>query len=493
MLENINLSLKLSKEEYKAQLDELYIRIGDLQRKAWKMKIPIMIVFEGWHGIGVFDTINKCLLALNPVGFKFFGTVKPTEEELKKPLIWRFWQKIPAYGNISIFERSWYSRYVIEEYNRNKKEKHFSKYIQEINDFEKQLTSDGYLIIKFYLHVSKEEQQQKFEENKKKDVPLCMVDEEINYLHEYDNYYPIIDSIIEKTSVATAPWHIVPATDNNYATINILSTIAAMMEVQINKKSIIIPNAPNLVQTNTNGLLSTHILQANLSATIDDSTYKKEKEDLQQQLKQLQYELFKQNIPMVIVFEGWDAAGKGGNIKRIAEKLDPRIYRVEPIAAPNDYEKNHHYLWRFYRKLPDAGHITIFDRSWYGRVLVERVEELCTIEEWKRAYHEINEFEQTLAEFGTIILKFWLHIDKDEQLRRFKDREEQPEKQWKITDDDWRNREKWDQYLYAIDEMFIKTSTSLTPWILVESNDKQYARIKTLKSITQAIKKSTSK
>lgn len=488
MLENVDLSLKLGKDEYKLQIDDLYIRIGELQRKLWKMKIPIMIVFEGWRGIGMANIINRCLLSLNPVGFKFFATVKPTEDELKKPLIWRFWQKVPAYGNIAVFERSWYSRFIIEKYDINKKSKNFDRYIDEIKDFEKQLTDDGYLIMKFYVHVSEEEQHKRLKDVEKKDIPVFVVSEEIDYFNEYENYYSIVDSTIEKTNTVKAPWHIIPATNDNYATIQILSTIVSMMEITLEKKLSSVPDVSTPIQANMNGQLSSHLLQANLSAKIDDDTYKKEKDDLQKQLNQLQYDLFKNKIPLFILFEGWDAAGKGGNIKRIAEKLDPRLYRVEPIAAPNDYEKSHHYLWRFYRRLPDAGHIVIFDRSWYGRVLVERVEGFCTTEEWQRAYHEINEFEETLTEYGAIILKFWLHIDKDEQLIRFKSREENPEKQWKITEDDWRNRDKWDQYLSAIDEMFIKTSTSFAPWNVIESNDKQYARIKTLKTIVNAIK-----
>jgi polyphosphate kinase 2 (PPK2 family) len=192
---------------------------------------------------------------------------------------------------------------------------------------------------------------------------------------------------------------------------------------------------------------------------------------------------------MVVAFEGWDAAGKGGNIRRIARKLDPRLYSVEPVGVPNDLEKNHHYLWRFYREIPEAGHIAIFDRSWYGRVLVERVEGFSTEEQWKRAYNEINEFEETLADFGTIIVKFWLHIDESEQLRRFKERENTSYKQWKITPDDWRNREKWGEYSEAVDEMLLKTHTAHAPWTIVEANDKRYARLKSLKTLVETIEK----
>ena len=189
----------------------------------------------------------------------------------------------------------------------------------------------------------------------------------------------------------------------------------------------------------------------------------------------------------MIAFEGWDAAGKGGAIKRLTEPLDPRGYQVNPTSAPNDVEKEHHYLWRFWNTIPKGGHIAIYDRTWYGRVMVERIEGFCTVEEWSRAYAEINEMEEHLYDEGTIVLKFWLHIDKEEQEKRFKERMNNPEKQWKITDEDWRNREKWDLYEEAINEMIQKTSTKTAPWHIIESNDKKYARIKTLKIVTEAL------
>ena len=192
---------------------------------------------------------------------------------------------------------------------------------------------------------------------------------------------------------------------------------------------------------------------------------------------------------MVLGFEGWDAGGKGGAIKRLTEKMDPRGYTVIPTASPNDWEKAHHYLWRFWQAMPKAGHLSIFDRTWYGRVMVERIEGFCTTGEWQRAYKEINDMERDLYDAGAIVLKFWMQIDKDEQERRFKARQENPEKQWKITDEDWRNREKWDQYEEAVNEMLIRTSTPHAPWVVVEGNDKYYARIKVLETVVRAIEK----
>ena len=226
-----------------------------------------------------------------------------------------------------------------------------------------------------------------------------------------------------------------------------------------------------------------------LDKSLTDEEYKAELDRLQKRLGELHNELYKKRVPVVIAYEGWDAAGKGGNIKRIAAALDPRGYEVHPIASPEPAEKARHYLWRFWNRLPKDGHIAIFDRTWYGRVMVERLEGFCSENDWQRAYNEINEFEKELDDWGAVVVKFWVQIDKDTQLARFTDRQNTPEKQWKITDEDWRNREKWDLYEDAINEMIEKTNTTYAPWTVLESNDKKYARIKALKTVIKAIEK----
>jgi polyphosphate kinase 2 (PPK2 family) len=226
-----------------------------------------------------------------------------------------------------------------------------------------------------------------------------------------------------------------------------------------------------------------------LSKSLTKEEYVRDLIRYQLQLRALAYQLYVQKRPLVIVYEGWDAGGKGGNIKRITEKLDPRGYEVYPIAAPKGEDQTHHYLWRFWRRLkpPDEKQILFFDRSWYGRVMVERLEGFCTEEEWKRAYREINEFERQLADFGTILAKFWIHISQGEQLRRFESRQETPYKAWKLTDEDWRNRQKWDSYEEAINDMLLKTSTLTAPWTIVEGNCKWYARVKALRTLVELL------
>jgi polyphosphate kinase 2 (PPK2 family) len=226
-----------------------------------------------------------------------------------------------------------------------------------------------------------------------------------------------------------------------------------------------------------------------LSKTISDKEYRIQLVRHQLELRRYAYELYRLQKPMIIVYEGWDAAGKGGSIRRLTEKLDPRGYHVYSIGAPEGDDKNHHYLWRFWRRLipPDEKQVVIFDRSWYGRVMVERVEGFATEREWRRAYREINEFERQLVDSGTILAKFWLHISAEQQLHRFEARRDTPHKRWKLTEEDWRNRQRWAEYSKAVEMMLVKTSTRRAPWTIVEANDKHYARVKTLRKLSELL------
>lgn len=499
MLENIDLTRKLDDEEYKKNMKFLEPELGELQRKAWELKIPIILVFEGWHTSGIAESINRFILPLDPRGYDYHAINSPSPAELLKPFLWRFWKRIPIRGRIAIFDRSWYSRAVMDKYRPEKSEDELEKYLNEINYFERQLTDDGYVIIKFFMHIDKNDQKERFQKLMKKDIPL-IVDEykdckkdKPDFVHEYDNYLPIIERVFEKTSFPHAPWILVEATDQNFASAKIITTVIKAIENQIEKVTRI--PAQNTIKYLDNDApkipeLTTSILdKVDLSRNLEADEYKEEIKTYQHRLEELQYELFREKRPLIIAFEGWDAAGKGGNIRRLVKELNPRLYRVIPAGAPNDFEKAHHYLWRFLEGIPKAGHITIYDRTWYGRVMVEKIEKLCSEEEWKRAYREINEFEEILADSGAIILKFWLHIDQKTQLDRFKSREENSTKNWKITSEDWRNRSKWEKYEEAIDEMLRRTSTSYAPWTVVEANDKRYARVKVLKTVVEALEK----
>ena len=339
-------------------------------------------------------------------------------------------------------------------------------------------------------NISRDEQKKRFkrlEESKETAWRVTEADWKRN--KDYDTFLEMNEEMLQRTDTGYAPWTIVEATDKNYAAVKILSTVTDRLEYELNRRRMereegaVHPPVKLPDERFKNGVLS----GVDLTKTLTREEYKERLDKLQKKLEVLHGELYRLRIPVVIGFEGWDAAGKGGAIRRLTSHLDPRGYKVNPTAAPNDVEKVHHYLWRFWREMPKAGHIAIFDRTWYGRVMVERIEGFCSEADWKRAYQEINEMEEHMANFGAVIVKFWIHIDKDEQERRFKERMEAPAKQWKITDEDWRNREKWDAYEQAVNEMLVRTSTTYAPWTIVEGNSKYYARVKVLETVVEAM------
>ena len=376
---------------------------------------------------------------------------------------------------------------------------------EEINSFERQLTDGGYVIIKLFLAIDKKEQKKRFKKlMESKSSAWRVTEADLKRNKEYDEYKKMNDEMLQRTDTDYAPWHIIEATDREFATAKIYSAVIAAMEQKIQevkqkKEAKAKEDVPKKQDTTdkaaekTNGedavLRTSSLNSVDLSLSYTKDEYKEKLEKLQNRIQELHGELYQKRIPVILGFEGWDAGGKGGAIKRLTEKMDPRGYQVNPTASPNDIERAHHYLWRFWNNVPKKGHIAIFDRTWYGRVMVERIEGFCTKDEWSRAYKEINDMEANWVHSGAVVLKFWLQIDKDEQARRFKERMENPEKQWKITDEDWRNREKWDQYEQAVDDMLVHTSTTYAPWIIVEGNSKYYARIKVLQSVVDAIEK----
>ena len=319
-----------------------------------------------------------------------------------------------------------------------------------------------------------------------------MTKDDLKRNKHYDEYLQMNEEMLEKTDSSYAPWHIIEGTDREYAAVKMMQIVVDTLEQAIDHKKQAAEKQETPKQEEQELLRTSVLAGVDPNKEMSKEEYKKKLEELQTKLSELHNQLYRYRIPVVLAFEGWDAGGKGGAIKRLTRALDPRGYAVNPVASPNDVEKVHHYLWRFWTRMPKAGHIAIFDRSWYGRVMVERIEGFCTEEEWKRAYREMNEMEAELAHAGSIVIKFWLHIDKDEQERRFKERQENPAKQWKITDEDWRNRAKWDEYEKAVDEMLVRTSTLYAPWVVVEGNNKYYARIKVLQTVVDAIEKSLS-
>lgn len=491
MLANIDLNQKTDKKEYKEIIEELEAKLSLLQRKIKEYNIPVIMVFEGWGAAGKGTLINKVLYPLDPRGVNVYTTDKLSEDDIMHPFLWTFCTKTPSNGRITIFDKSWHRSILRKRFYNTVTDKKVVELYEDVNNFEKQLSDGNTIILKFFLHISKDEQKKRFKELEKSSATKWRInDDDRKQNDEYNKYQKLVEDMIHHTHTNYAPWFVVEAEDKRYAIIKTYKIIIQCIEqaVQNIEKDKLISNTD--ISNIKSDIPEISILKTiNLKKDISKEDYKQKLEKYQNKMRELEYEMYSKRIPVIIVYEGWDAAGKGGNIKRLTEEMDPRGYEVVPIASPTDEEINHHYLWRFWKKMPKDGHMAIFDRSWYGRVMVERLEGFCTPEEWQRAYTEINEMEKHIANHGAVILKFWLHIDKDEQLSRFKLRQEDPLKQWKITDEDWRNREKWDQYEMAVNEMLFRTNTEYAPWIIVESNSKLYARIKVLETVTSQIEK----
>jgi polyphosphate kinase 2 (PPK2 family) len=498
MLETINLET-VSQEVYDQVFPQLESRLSEMQREARAAGLPVIVVMEGWDAAGKGTHINRLMQPLDPRGFKVWAVQPPTQEELYHPFLWRFWTKLPANGLISIFDRSWYGRVLVDRVEKNISKRQWREAYNEILNFERQLTDDGAVMVKFWLHIDKDEQRRRFKKISKNPAESWKITKSDWQQHKkYDEYLLAVEEMLERTGTAEAPWTIVKTHDRRHARIKIFQTLIDAIEQGLSKKRLraqspdlaqLQPVKAELPKTGNGSVFAT----VDLTKSFTREEYEVQLDALQKRVRDLEHEIHIHRIPVIITYEGWDAAGKGGNIKRLTQNLDPRGYEVIPIAAPTGEEKVHHYLWRFWKHIPKAGHITIFDRTWYGRVLVERIEGFCKTEDWQRAYREINEFESSLATYGTVIVKFWLHINQDEQLRRFQERQNTPDKTWKITDEDWRNREKWDDYEKAISEMIQRTSTTYSPWTIVESVDKYYARIKVLRTVVDSIEAALNK
>lgn len=496
MLEKLDLSLKLEKSEYKALIRPLELRLAALQREFREKQIPVIIVFEGWKTAGKSTCINRLMRSVDPRGFKVYSLDVPSREDTLRPYLWRYATKMPRAGYIALYQKSYYTQVLADRVEGALTEERWQAAYDEIDAFERQLADAGYVIVKFFLHISKKMQAHRFKRMEEKPSEAWRLTPKAwDEHHQYQEYVEAAEEMFLKTSPAEAPWTLVEAEDKYFMRIKVFETLVHAMEsalethqqhaslisvmgdpLDLNKYRTVIMNSRSF------------LAKYNTTVVIDKNDYEKKLRKLQKEARELHHRMYQERIGACLVFQGWDAAGKGGAIRRLVAPLDPRGFEVVTIGAPTQFELAHHYLWRFWNRLPKAGHLTIFDRSWYGRVLVERIEGFCRKNDWQRAYQEINEFEQMLTNFGLVIVKYWLNIDKDEQLRRFKAREETPHKRWKITEEDWRNREKWEHYELAVADMIQKTSTSHAPWTVVEGSNKLHARLKVIETFTTSIR-----
>lgn len=495
MFESAELGQSVSKTEFKERERELRSRLLILQYRLLELaRFPVLIDFAGVDGAGKGSTVNMLNTWMDPRFLRSIGYQSPTEEESARPRFWRYWRDLPPKGRIGLFLSGRYSRPLLGRVYGGIDENEFERRLTEIIRFENELADDGALILKFWMHLSEEQQEARFHELSADPSQSYMVTEDDRRNHEhYGDFVAAAEQIITRTNRGGAPWNIVEGVDSNYRHLRVGEIIAAELSRHLDMheqqaSSAPVSATPHVAEASTTRP-STVFDRLDQTLSVPRREYKENLKKAQARLGELGRKAFDKGVSTVLVFEGPDASGKGGAIRRTVWSLDARKCRVHQFAAPTEEERAHHYLWRFWRRLPRAGYVTVFDRSWYGRVLVERAEGFASEDQWRRAYNEINDFERQIVDHGILLLKFWLHISEDEQLTRFKEREKSPYKHWKLTDEDWRNREQWDTYELFGQDIVQYTSTKKAPWILVEGNDKLHTRLKVINTVIDHLSK----
>jgi polyphosphate:AMP phosphotransferase len=487
MFETAELGRSVGKEDFEAEVPKLRLELLEAQRALQKAGVPVIVLLAGADGAGKGETVSRVLEWLDTRGLDTHAFGPPTDEERERPRWWRFWMRLPPRGRIGFFFGSWYSGPLVERAFGRLSRARYDGMLGEIAFFEQMLVEDGALIVKLWIHLSKRGLRKRMRRLEADPATRWKVTRaDWKHYRKYDRFVAASEHAIRRTDTSHAPWLLVEASDERYRDLMAGRTLLERMRSRLSE-------APRVAAAPAGSFAPPPAMSKEASLTILDRVNLKRKlapEQYDQRLEKAQGRLgrlvraaFEKKRSSVVVFEGWDASGKGGNIRRITAAMDPRTYRVISVAAPTDEEKAHHYLWRFWRQVPRAGYVTLYDRSWYGRVLVERVEGFARTEEWSRAYLEINDFEHQLAAHGVVLAKFWLHVDAKEQLRRFREREAVAWKRHKIGPEDWRNREKWDAYEEAVSDMIARTSTAEAPWTVVAANDKRFARVQVVEAL----------
>jgi len=487
MFEAAELGHAVSAKQFAAEAPKLRSRLLAAHFKLREAGFPVLVIVSGADGAGKGELVQRLNEWLDPRGVQTHAFWDPSDEERERPAFWRFWRAMPGRGRIGIFFGSWYTEPIVGRVFGRLKRGAFDAALERIAALERMLVDDGALLVKLWLHLPRKQQKKRLEhlEASGRIAP----DDWKNFKH-YDEFTAASERALRHTDVPAAPWHVIEAGDRRYrelaATRLLLDALETRLEAPRAAPTAAAKTArpgPKRVAAQADSILA-HV---DLAQRLSEADYARRLEKQQAKLARLTWAAHEKKRSLVLLFEGWDAAGKGSAIRRLTQAIDPRLHRVVGIAAPTDEERAQHYLWRFWRHLPRAGFTTIFDRSWYGRVLVERVEGFASPPEWSRAYHEINQFEEQLVEHGIVLGKFWLHIGRQEQLRRFRERETVAYKQYKITDEDWRNRAKWPAYEQAVNEMIARCSTEFAPWTLVAGNDKRFARVQILETVVACV------
>ena len=488
MFESAELDHDISKAVYRREEPKLRQALLDAQNELREQgRFAVLILIAGVEGAGKGETVNLLNEWMDPRHIQVSAFGRPSDEEAERPHMWRFWRALPPRGRIGIFFGGWHTEPILERVLGRIKTAEYDRRISEIQRMEKMLCDEGVLLLKFWFHLSKKQQKKRLKKlDREADLPGRVSRLAWKLYDRYDDFTAVCEPFIRRTSPAEAPWIPVPGADPQYRSLAVGRTLLAAMRERLDDKPV--GRLPDRIPPLPPALDNLNVIRAlQLDQPMSKDEYREEFEKWRNRLLALSSHPRFEDLSVVAVFEGNDAAGKGGAIRRVTRSLDARRYHTVSVAAPSEEERAQPYLWRFWRHLPRRGIVAIFDRSWYGRVLVERVEGYSPEADWMRAYSEINEFEQELARHDIVVAKFWLAISKDEQFRRFKAREKVPYKQFKITSDDWRNRKKWDRYEQAVCDLIDRTSTSVAPWTLVEANNKYYARIKVLKTLCGAI------
>ncbi|WP_319547835.1 polyphosphate:AMP phosphotransferase [Desulfogranum marinum] len=488
MFESAELGHKIKKSEYKKEVPVLREELLNVQMELTESAaFQVIILVGGLDGAGRGATVNLLNEWMDPRHIQTHGMGEPTDEELDRPMMWRFWRALPPKGNIGVFLGSWYTWPMLNRAYGRTKDADLEQSLDRARSLEKMLVDEGALLIKFWFHLSKEKQKKRLKSLEKNPFTRWKVTKrDKKHFKMYDRFRAVHEKVIRHTSTAEAPWLIIEGEDARYRNVTVGKLVLSAIRERLDQQAL--PSRKILAPPVMPSIDNLHLLKTlDMTQSLSKEEYRAQLKKYQGKLNRLTRDPKFKYTSVLAVFEGNDAAGKGGAIRRITGALDARWYQVIPIAAPTEEERAQPYLWRFWRHLPRKGRVTIFDRSWYGRVLVERVEQFCTEDNWLRAYSEINEFEAQLARHHIVVVKFWLAITEDEQLQRFHDREQTGFKRFKITDEDWRNRDKWEQYEVAVCDMVDRTSTNYAPWTLVEANSKYFARIKVLKTLCEKI------
>jgi polyphosphate:AMP phosphotransferase len=487
MFENAELGHTLDRDTYKQAVPLLRASLLEAQRQLAAAPFSVLVLVAGSPAAGKSETVDLLLEWLDARGVQTHAERKRTDEEKQRPPLWRYWRDLPPRGRTGIFFGGWEARPMLKCLRGRIDGARFDQLLDRYIDFERMLHREDTLLVKVWLHLSKQALKGRLkalEDDPAESWRVTRQDREV--LARYEEFRSLAEHLLRRTSTGEAPWSIIDATQRRYRNLSVARALLTALESRLEQVRTA-PPRPEPHPLVLNPAPKNVINSLDLGKKLNKADYKKVLRQAQGELGQLTRQFRERGRSLILVFEGPDAAGKGGAIRRVTRAIDARDYRVIAVGAPTDEEKAHPYLWRFWRHLPLLGRVTIYDRSWYGRVLVERVEGLATADEWQRAYAEINDFEAQLVEFGTVVVKFWLAISPEEQLRRFQDREGTPYKQYKLTEEDWRNRGRWDSYEAAAGDMIERTSTESAPWVLVEAEDKKHARVKVAQTVVRRL------